>query len=111
MWFKIGSGEHQEHSLMYLFSLGESLSCYLSGSNQVMCDSSERCQKLAVETDELVEERWFHLTISGNSEGGYMLLEDHFKVLGEDHNPGFVALQSTREWSGCIGNCADEYVF
>jgi len=78
--------------MMYLFSLGDTLSCYLTGSNQLICDSSERCSKLVVSTEELADDRWYHLTVAGNESGSYLLLEDHFRVIAHAEAETFVAV-------------------
>lgn len=78
MWFKISDSETawSSNNLMYLFSFEDSVSCYITFSKSIMCDTPAR-QKLQVKSPMLVPGKWLHITLSvSTDEESYLQLSD-----------------------------------
>lgn len=92
LWFKLAEDERTD--IMYLFSFENSIACYFTLSNSVMCDSPNR-QKLQVLADEVVPGHWIHLTFSARSDGfAYLQLSDQTDVVGYDETSKFSMTQT-----------------
>ena len=79
LWFKVDESYlDSEAEIMYLFSFEDSAACFLTKNLSLMCDSYDR-KKLQIISDELIPGRWFHLTLSCQTENGqsFLLLQDN----------------------------------
>jgi len=84
MWFKPMSSDWGQR-LSYAFKIDGSFQCYFTGSNQLICESEERCEKLLVETSVIQINQWAHLTVSGRpSSGSFLALESNTRTLNDD---------------------------
>ena len=72
--------------LSYAFSIPKSFSCSFTSSANLICESSEVCEKLNVSTKAVAINEWVHLTVAGSQKPSesYVALETHTERLGLD---------------------------
>jgi len=52
--------------MQYAFRIANSFQCYFTGSESLICESFEKCDKLEIPIFGSVPNQWVHLAVAGN---------------------------------------------
>lgn len=114
LWIKFSKETIENPTkLQFIYGLPGGVSCFLTKTLSIMCDSESRV-KLEVNSDLIVAEKWIHLVLSSKSDGiAYLLIHDSEKVLDIDSKEtGFDIIQTVNSgWNVCLGSCLGEVGF
>ena len=83
LWFKAAEDTWGSR-YQYAFELSNAVSCYFTASNTLMCESSQKCEKLSVDVSSVLPNRWTHLTLVGSPSaniGSQLMLETNLDLV------------------------------
>jgi hypothetical protein len=116
VWFKPQSIVDDKWSsrYQYCFEFSSYLQCYFTGTNNLLCDSSAKIDKLQVDTSAIGNNQWTHLSLLGHpDQGSYLVLEQNSRVIAQDWSRSrYIVMQpNSREWQVCLGGCQAMFGF